>query len=76
MDYNIGDKVRIKSKERLVYACKHNEPVGLSDKLIKYAGWTATITQVTQNCVRIDLPELPGWFWDKDWIVQLKQRTE
>lgn len=76
MDYNIGDKVRIKSKERLVYAYNHNESVGLSSKLIKYAGRTATITQVTQNCVRIDLPELPGWFWDKDWIVPLKQRTE
>lgn len=76
MDYNIEDKVRIKSKERLVYAYEHNESVGLYSKLIKYAGWTATIIQVAKNCVRIDLPELPWWFWDKDWIVPLKQRTE
>lgn len=74
--YKVGDKVVIKSKQRLQEAYDKNESVGLHDALLKYAGRTARITHMSNEYVNLDLPCLPGWYWDPDWIVPFRQRTE
>ena len=74
--YKVGDKVVIKSKQRLQEACDKNESVGLSRSLLKYAGHTAYITHMSGVYVNLNLPCLPGWYWDPDWIVPFRQRTE
>lgn len=75
-NYQVGDRVRIKSEERLKQAYDRGESVGLSERLIKYGGWMATVTEITRDCIRLDLPELPGWYWDPDWVIPYKQRSE
>lgn len=74
--YKVGDKVIIKSKQRLQEACDNNESVGLSQSLLKYAGRTTHITHMSGVYVNLDLPCLPGWYWDPDWIVPYAQRSE
>lgn len=74
--YKVGDKVVIKSKQRLQEACDKNESVGLSQSLLKYAGRTTRITHTNGRYVNLDLPCMPGWYWDPDWIIPLRQRTE
>ena len=76
--YKVGDKVVIKSKKRLQEAYDKNESVGLSQSLLKYAGCTTHITQSHMNgrYVKLDLPCMPGWYWDPDWIIPYKQRSE
>lgn len=74
--YKVGDKVVIKSKQRLQEACDNNESVGLSQSLLKYAGRTTHITHMNGRYVNLDLPCMPGWYWDPDWIIPLRQRTE
>lgn len=74
--YKVGDKVVIKSKRRLQRAYDNNESVGLSSALLKYAGRTTHITYINGRYVNLDLPELPGWYWDPDWIVPHTQRSE
>lgn len=74
--YKVGDKVVIKSKRRLQRAYDNNESVGLSSALLKYAGCTTHITHINGRYVKLDLSELPGWYWDPDWIVPHTQRSE
>ena len=74
--YKVGDKVVIKSKQRLQEACDKNESVGLSRALLKYAGHTTHVTNVHGGYVNLDLPELPGWYWGPNWIVPYTQRSE
>lgn len=74
--YKVGDKVVIKSKRRLQRAYDRNESVGLHHALLKYAGRTTHVTNVHSGYVNLDLPELPGWYWDPDWVIPYKQRSE
>lgn len=74
--YQVGDRVLIKSEERLKLAGERNESVGLAERLIKYGGWVTNVTEITRTCIRLDLPELPGWYWDTDWVIPYKQRSE
>lgn len=74
--YQVGDRVLIKSEERLKLASERNESVGLAERLIKYGGWVANVTEITRTCIRLDLPELPEWYWDADWVIPYKQRSE
>lgn len=39
-------------------------------------GWVTTVTEITHTYIRLDLPELPGWYWDPDWVIPYKQRSE
>lgn len=74
--YKVGDKVVIKSKQRLQEACDKNESVGLNQSLLKYAGCITHITHVHGKYVNLNLPCLPGWYWDPDWIIPYAQRSE
>lgn len=74
--YKVGDKVVIKSKQRLQEACDKNESVGLSRSLLKYAGRITRITHMSGVYVNLDLPCMPGWYWDPDWIIPFRQRME
>lgn len=75
-EYKVGDKVIIKSKQRLQEAYNKNESVGLSQSLLKYAGRITYITHVHDKYVNLNLPCLPGWYWDPDWVIPYKQRSE
>lgn len=74
--YKVGDKVVIKSKQRLQRAYDRNESVGFHPALLKYAGRITRITHMSGVYVNLDLPELPGWYWDPDWIIPYAQRSE
>lgn len=74
--YKVGERVRIKNRDRLETAYRKGEGAGLDKTLIDYAGMVVAVTGVYgTEYVTLSTPTLGDWWWSTRWIAPT-QRTE
>lgn len=74
--YKVGERVRIKNRDRLETAYRKGEYPWLNKTLIDYAGMIVMVTGTHgSGYVTLSTPTLGDWWWSIHWITPT-QRTE